>query len=511
MKKLFWTDAHTNPHTDQIKELKEWLEHAKEVIDFWPVAYYPYYMRKVNGFGVEDIYDKEIVDKDWQYLQQFVKENNKEGEFPIFLGYEWQGSGLDGDHNVFYLEDDQPLHRCMRYSELCEKLPEGKAIAIPHHLAYQVGDRGKNWETHNDTYSPFVEIFSSHGCSESDRHHLPMLRHIHMGPRAYGTSVTDGLKHGHRIGIIASGDNHALPAVYNHGYMGVWAEENTRESLWHAMLNKCVYGVTGDKISLCYQANNALMGQSVKAKGDKVNHKISVEASDSIHRIELYQNEQLVKDLTHTGKWENTEFKGSVAFKFRLELGWGPDTRVFPDITTRVWQGSLNTTGRIIDVEKCWTAMGQSLKVDKSSAEFSLTTHKTTQTGKWMGPSPIENQALVFHIEADIDSDLVLDIDGYNYKVTVRELLQTGQLHGLVEEAHELIATHYDVQDHYRNDPFWHNAYKIKVHQAIPEQAFKLDCQLSTTSEQDVDVYRVKIFQTNGHMAWSSPIWVDNT
>ena len=40
MKKL-WTDLHSNIHHNQMDELDKWTEHAKEVLDFWPIAYYP--------------------------------------------------------------------------------------------------------------------------------------------------------------------------------------------------------------------------------------------------------------------------------------------------------------------------------------------------------------------------------------------------------------------------------------------------------------------------------------
>ena len=506
---LYWTDAHTNPHSNQVGILKEWLVQAKEMIDFWPVAYYPYYMRPVNNFAVEDIYDQEIVSKDWEQVQAFVRENNKDHDFPIFLGYEWQGAGLDGDHNVFYLDDDMPIHTPLRYETLCEKLEKGRAIAIPHHLAYQVGERGKNWATHNPDYSPFAEIYSSHGCSESDHMNLSMQRHVHMGPRTSGGTVNEGLEQGHKVGIIASGDNHSTPAVYGHGYMGVWAKDLTRESLWEAMLAKRVYGVTGDRIQLQYSANGESMGSTINTDDSTLQHKINIEGSDSIHRVELYRNNLLVNDYTHTGKWERSEPEQIVELKFRLELGWGPDTRVFHDITSRTWEGSLKVDGEILGAEKCWTATGQSLELEGDTCNFKMISHKTTQTGKWMGPSPIENQAVIFNLKVNIDSHIETCINGKKYSVAVRDLLQASKLFGLVEEAVELVSERFDVNSHYRNDPFWHNAYKIKFHQAVPAQSYKVDLTFDVNREKDNDFYSVKIFQTNGCQAWSSPIWIE--
>ena len=84
----------------------------------------------------------------------------------MFMGYEWQGNGSDGDHNVFFLHNDAPMLHPMLYTQLRDAYKGTEAIAIPHHVAYQLGSRGKNWATHDERFSPFAEIYSSHGCSE---------------------------------------------------------------------------------------------------------------------------------------------------------------------------------------------------------------------------------------------------------------------------------------------------------------------------------------------------------
>ena len=50
MKKL-WTDLHSNIHHNQMDELDKWTEHAKEVLDFWPIAYYPFQMIKTESWS----------------------------------------------------------------------------------------------------------------------------------------------------------------------------------------------------------------------------------------------------------------------------------------------------------------------------------------------------------------------------------------------------------------------------------------------------------------------------
>ena len=104
---IFWTDFHSNIHHDQMKDLDKWIAQIRETLDFWPIAYYPFGMRKDStGLGVEDTIPMESIKVDWEVLREAVKKVNEVG-FPMFMGYEWQGNGLDGDHNVFLRQNDE--------------------------------------------------------------------------------------------------------------------------------------------------------------------------------------------------------------------------------------------------------------------------------------------------------------------------------------------------------------------------------------------------------------------
>ena len=75
-------------------------------------------MRKdVTGLGVEDRFPLEEIEKDWEYIRTFTNEVNENG-FPMFMGYEWQGAGLDGDHNVFLKNNNEKMEYPLRYTDL---------------------------------------------------------------------------------------------------------------------------------------------------------------------------------------------------------------------------------------------------------------------------------------------------------------------------------------------------------------------------------------------------------
>jgi len=69
------------------------------------------------------------------------------GTFVTFVGYEWHGNRTYyGDHNVFYFDEDNPLDDTDDLPVLFENLKRRRGIAIPHHTAYQVHQRGKDWD-----------------------------------------------------------------------------------------------------------------------------------------------------------------------------------------------------------------------------------------------------------------------------------------------------------------------------------------------------------------------------
>ena len=233
--KLFWGDSHTNlhlggslgrsgegdlPHGEAGSNLVECLaksaEHARKVLDFWPMAYYPYTYVWDKGLRAERWRAQDEVDTAWAAVCDLSEDRTSAGEFVVFPGYEWQGDGRCGDHNVFFYEGHPPIFRSRALPELYSEIRRlnVRAMAIPHHTAYLVGVRGKDWRVHDQDISPFAEIYSKHGCSESDeilRHDLPMLITTNLDmdeiSRKYKEDVAS------RLYEMTGGNFPVLPAV----------------------------------------------------------------------------------------------------------------------------------------------------------------------------------------------------------------------------------------------------------------------------------------------------------
>ena len=51
-----WSDMHSNIHHNQMNQLMDWYRHAKKIMDFWPIAYYPFGIRFTEtGAELEDL------------------------------------------------------------------------------------------------------------------------------------------------------------------------------------------------------------------------------------------------------------------------------------------------------------------------------------------------------------------------------------------------------------------------------------------------------------------------
>ena len=434
--------------------------------------------------------------------------NNTPGEFVAFSGYEWQGNGSSGDHNVFHLQDHQPLIRCDTLAELYAEIRRRgiRAFAIPHHTAYRVGIRAKDWSVHDGGLSPFAEIFSQHGCSESDEEWIGLRINTAMGPGVSGGTIEDGLAAGNRFGIICSNDSHqGFAGTYGMGIMGCYAKELTRESLWEAFAARRVYGVSADRIALELTVNDAMMGEEIEARGP-VRCACRVRGCDAVDRIELIRNNRVIATHCHNGAWDLPGDDETVRCKLRVEAGWGAIFQGVGHKEPRRWRGRIEAPkGRIVSVEKCWTQPGQSVDAPGGSAcEFELVTQPAVGRGSnW--------QANIFEIEGKPCDPMLLTLEGKRVETTLGDAMARSRVVDFIDEAERFAEDKFEIDPARlpRRDRLYFLGHKVKLHRAIPDAG--LDAELTHTDAEPPageNHYRVRVTQRNGNVAWSSPVWV---
>lgn len=505
---LYWGDMHLNLHHPDISRIDAVFTAAREQLDFFPIAYYPYdYQELPAGLKSESIGPSEQSSRDWETVRASVRKHNDPGRFITFAGYEWHGNRRSGgDHNVFYREDG-PLALPDTLPELYAHCRGSGAIAIPHHTAYRAGpgSRGRDWSLHEEDLSPVAEIYSHHGCSEAVDAPLGMTRNKSMGPRVSGGSIQEGLARGLRMGVIASGDTHTgYPGVWNNGLVAVWAEELTRESLWEALLHRRTYGVTGDRMVIDFGVDGAPMGSVIRRRGE-VRIVASVTGESAIDRVELLRNGRVIATHCHADTWEIEPPGPDVHAKLRITVGWGPGHEYGFSAAERRWKGCLSIEGGEIGAARgCFTRFGQRLrKLSDSQWEWELTTSDRRH--------PEENiQGVIFELTGTRDSQLSLENDGHRVQLSLAEALRSSQVIPLLDETRAALRDQFRLtpEDIASPDVLYHNAPKIKIHRAVSEDGFTARATFSDDGPPG-SYYYLRVSQTNGQMAWTSPIWVE--
>ncbi|MBT3374957.1 MAG: DUF3604 domain-containing protein [Lentisphaerae bacterium] len=508
---LFWGDTHCQypPHIAPEATWRDYVDHsltaAAPYLDFMPVIFYPA-LHLVSRPGMPSLESRGPRDEFgpyWEAISELTKRHHRPGEFVTFPGYEWTGDRTRwGDHNVVYLHDDQPLDLSLHIDELYANLRARDGIAIPHHTAYAPEHRSKDWAHYDELISPFAEIFSGHGCSESDDSCLPMGRNSIMGPRVTGNTVQDGLAQGCRVGIIASQDGVPFAGRHGAGLMACYARELTRESLWEAFHSRRVYGVTGDRIELGFSINDHMMGDVFTARGP-LSIRARAVGTQAIDRIELIRDNRVVATHCHQGTWA-VPTQDMVRVKLQVEHGWGLGASPEQSVVAKEWNARISASGcRIESVEGRFSRLGQEImEWDETSCIYRLITHGRACA-----------QSIVLELEGSPDATVTLDCGPHSGTFSLRELLAGSRVLFDPDGTERCLRDVYGVDPREYDtvtDKLYGCSYKVKIHQAVPESGYTAELEFGDDPPKGGrSFYYVRVSQLNGQYAWSSPIWVD--
>jgi hypothetical protein len=530
---LYWGDTHHNTYMGyrQVPPLEDVLRFASTYLDFYTGAYYtPVFANAPvkpefqggagktkeghpgeqadfgfwRGIGLEGHKEPDKMAEEWKEFQEVTIRWNRPGSFVAFPGYEWQGNGRWGDHNVVYLEEGQPISDAQTVAELYAFLKNRNAIAIPHHTGYQVGLRAPTWAACDETLTPFQEIYSIHGCSETDEEWVGLRNNTHMGPGFTGGTWQDALNAGLHTGCICSTDNWSnMPGQWNQGIAACLAKDLSRESLFEAFRARRVYGVTGDRIELDFTANGQDMG-SILGYSPKRKIAVSVRGCEAIDRIEILRNDQVIATHCHQGTWQMPKPGIRTKFKFRVEMGWGSRPGEIP-MEDHDWNGRVRVSGgRILGWSPCWIARGQSApEIRENEATFRI---RTCQIHERLG----RYTANVFEFEADPAAELGIFMDDQEVSDTVKGFAGKNRLIWFRDDCIGRIErlTGITPETARRGDCYYHNSWKGKIHKVIPEAAYCAKFEIDDDEPLSREFhYRIRVEQRNGQRAWSSPIW----
>lgn len=487
---LYWGDLHNHNAVGYAKgTLNRSIDVAREHLDFFaftghaswhdmPKMPGDRHMKWVNGFKVHTDH--------WPKTRRMIHEANTD-DFVALLGYEWHSS-VFGDYCMIFPGDHPELFLPDHVEKLLDFAGANSCLAIPHHVGYKQGWRGANFDHFRAATSPVVELFSEHGCTETDRSPFPMIRHSNGG-RSTSNTIVPQLQKGTRFGFVASSDNHrGFPGAYGEGVVGVWAKDLSRASLLEAIRARRTYAATGDRIVLEVSLNGQPMGSDVAKTADR-EIDIRVEAQDSIAMIELVRNGRVIQ--RHFPEDYAGQLKLPGRAKCRVQYGWGPWAALDLGRTCE-WDMSLRLNkGRFLQAVPCYQSgpyeeeMRDRLRV---VSEKELRLQSFTSRVKCYAEDPAK--AVVCEVEGGPDSLLTLQL-----RKPVEQTVEAR----LADLAVNNVVTFTGV--------FTSESYI--VNRLVGPTEYATDVRWADQrSGDDADWYYVRVTQHNGQLAWSSPIWV---
>jgi len=226
---------------------------------------------------------EETSNETWKLISNQVTEFNEDMRFTTLLGFQWLGDEPDeGLRHLVYAKDNKQI---LRKKDV--KSSSLKKIYKSHNpkelLSIACFSMGKSSVTPFTQWDPdferVVEIYNSWGCSEcttKEGNLRPITSDDKKGVfESEKGSIRRALNQNCRFGFVAGGlDDRGVygdfyesgQVQYSPGLTAVFALEQTREAIFHALYNRACYATTGERMILSYSIANANIGSELSTK-----------------------------------------------------------------------------------------------------------------------------------------------------------------------------------------------------------------------------------------------------
>ena len=323
---LYWGDTHihTREFSDGIGTGSDAFNYAKNVILHDFAALGDHLNQRNNTFmegrtNVPFPYDKTI----WTTLIRLCKDW-RDSNFATIPGYEWSGrnycvtlatkakspfESISDKIILFPFENakEAPLidyldeNGCFQH-QLYDALKDVECAIISHTPISFV--MGTSWTEANATKENVVEIYSSHGSSETMHgNYRPLVNNKNKG------SVNWALNNGYKLGFIGGGDDHyshpgcpirqykmknLVPILrYRPGIAAVFSDQLTSKEIIRSINHKKCYATTGERIWMKIKIDNVLMGQEANVTKNPL-IVATVCGTGKLESVELIKNGDVV-------------------------------------------------------------------------------------------------------------------------------------------------------------------------------------------------------------------------
>jgi len=289
--------------------------------------------------------DFQVTTAFWNQLNELTREYNRDGRFVIYPGYEWSGNtGLGGDRNVMFMHEGRQIHRSS------------------HALVDDLSDVATDANTAEDLFHALKDedcvVIAHIGGRYADirmAHDIRIERsvEIHSDWGTFEWLVQDALEQGYRVGIVANSDGHkgrhgaSHPGASLFGAYGglscLLAAELTRAGLFEALRRRHHYATTGCRMLLDVRAafasaallfaddpnlgtttgtavRSAMMGDILRCNDAEVEFNVDAVGSAPIERVEIRNGLEVLETWrpyapSELGRrirviWEGSEYRG---------------------------------------------------------------------------------------------------------------------------------------------------------------------------------------------------------
>lgn len=473
--------------------LERTFEIARDHLDFFaftPHGYWPDIGHYENSIENKWLRGFDVTRDRWPDVLAMVRKFDEPGRFVAIPGFEWHSTGL-GDYHVLF--PDPETAEYARIDELRDFQAFAKrhrAIMIPHHPANRLGHRGANLKWLDPQVSPVIEIFSEWGCAEHDRAPSPYVRHTEGG-RWTRNTLQHFLSEGHRLGVVASTDDHlGFPGGYREGLAAVYAKELTREAIFDALRNRRTYAVSGDRIRLDFRLNGHRMGRELPYTRRR-ELRVEVTGWDQVDRVEILKNNRVVhRDFPMDRVPSAASWNEPVLVRF--EYGWGP----WPALDmTRVCDWDIHVAldgGELVDVQPCFQSGPlEEGRRDRIVERTPRHLHVKSFTALRQQFEDYSQKAAVLAVRGGPQTRITVRLESPTRVSLTRTF-------GQLAKSNEMLFTGDFPKE------------SAMLHRLVFHDHYHTRCAVTDEDDgQNLNWYYARVVQANEQYAWSSPIWVE--
>ena len=247
----------------------------------------------------------------WDLIQQKVNEYDEPHKFTTILAYERDSYPFYNNLIVYYGSKNGQMIRGAHdgeftAAELLAALKRDDVLLVPHDT-YYFSAGADLAHIPKELFTPLIEVYSCGDAAEYMYH--PAFAE---DSACDGGFWQDALRRGAKMGCIAGSDNHngtgacildrPYPFKYQ-GLTGIWAEENTLDSLFSALKARRCYAFMGGHMVLDFRINGHYMGEEITAgENDTLTVWFSVQADAPVKQVTLVKNQRDYIFFRHTEK-----------------------------------------------------------------------------------------------------------------------------------------------------------------------------------------------------------------